>query len=256
MSATNDRANLLSPPSLPRQKAYETVSHYLRELILSDAVGEGMRLPPERELAERFGVSRVVIREAVRTLESDGLLKVKKGAGGGTFVCRDLGKPLATTLANLLQGGSINLSHLFELRLMLEPPAAALAAARCTPDSLGELERILEASHAAFQDEAALRALNLEFHRRLVRLAGNPLLTYLCDKVLDLLTQRISAKTSLRTSQAVVAWHVEIVAALRGGDAREVQERTAQELNVLLNLYREVGLEIEPRRPGPAAEQH
>lgn len=235
----------------PRQKAYEVVAKALRELALSAAVGDGMRLPSERELAERFGVSRVVIREAVRTLESDGLLKVKKGATGGTFVCRDLGKPLGTSISNLLQGGSINLTHLFELRLMLEPPATAQAALRATPEQLAALEQILADSRAAFEDENLLRQLNLDFHRHLTRMADNPLLAFLCDKVLDLMVERIKARTSLSTSQAVVPWHERILAALRAGDPGEASRQTERELGCLLERYRQLGLDIgrQDRQP-------
>lgn len=245
------KATLITPTLPPRQKAYEMVAKALRELALSEAAGDGMRLPSERELAERFGVSRVVIREAVRTLESDGLLKVKKGASGGTFVCRDLGKPLGTSISNLLQGGSINLTHLFELRLMLEPPATAQAAARATAEQLTELERILAESRAGFADENLLRRLNLDFHRQLVRMADNPLLAFLCDKVLDLMVEQIKARTSLSTSQAVVPWHERILAALKAGDAAGASKLTEQELGCLLDLYRQLGLDIgrPERRP-------
>ncbi|MFH1059567.1 MAG: FadR/GntR family transcriptional regulator [Pseudomonadota bacterium] len=220
------------------------VAKALRELALSEAAGDGMRLPSERELAERFGVSRVVVREAVRTLESDGLLKVKKGASGGTFVCRDLGKPLATSISNLLQGGSINLTHLFELRLMLEPPATAQAALRATPAQLAVLEQILADSRAAFDDENLLRRLNLDFHRHLARMADNPLLAFLCDKVLDLMVERIKARTCLSTSQAVVPWHQRILAALQAGDPAAAGRCTEQELGCLLARYRQLGLDI------------
>ena len=103
-------------------------------------------MPPERELAEGFGVSRVVVREAIRTLELAGILRVQKGAGGGTFVCHDLDKPLFTSIENLLAGGDISLNDLFEMRLILEPPAAALAAeAGSQPQGTGPLAaRILD----------------------------------------------------------------------------------------------------------------
>ena len=127
-----------------RKKAYEEVAEAIRSRVFSGQLAQDQQLPPERELAEEFGVSRVVIREAIRTLELAGILRVQKGAGGGTFVCHDLDKPLVTSIENLLAGGDISLNDLFEMRLILEPPAAALAAERARPQDLGPLREILE----------------------------------------------------------------------------------------------------------------
>ena len=151
-----------------RKKAYEEVAEAIRGQVLTGLLEQGQQLPPERELAENYGVSRVVVREAIRTLELAGILRVQKGAGGGTFVCRDLEKPLITSLQNLLAGGDITLNDLFEMRLLLEPPAAALAAQRGRPAGLDRLAETLRQANEYRDDSQALRTYNLEFHRRLV----------------------------------------------------------------------------------------
>src|SRR5450759_3515 len=88
------------------------------------------RMPSERDLAAQFGVSRVVVREAIRTLETSGLVTVKKGPKGGIFVTQDYERPIVDTITNLLAGGEATLDDLFEMRLLIEPYAAARVAER------------------------------------------------------------------------------------------------------------------------------
>jgi GntR family transcriptional repressor for pyruvate dehydrogenase complex len=164
-----------------RRKAYEQVAQAIREQVFSGSLEEGQRLPSEREMSEQFGVSRVVVREAIRTLELAGILRVQKGAGGGTFVSTNYDKPLSSSIENLLAGGAITLDNLFDLRLMLEAPAAEKAAMAPTEEGLASLDEIVELSENMRDDSEGLRAANLEFHRRLVAQAKNPLQSVLCE---------------------------------------------------------------------------
>lgn len=235
----------INTPAAKRGKAYEGVAQAVRELVFSGRLSEGMRLPPERQLAEQFGVSRVVVREAIRTLEHDGILRVQKGAGGGTFVASALDKPLATSIANLLASGSISLEHLFEMRLMLEPPAAALAAARAGRERVGPLEACLRQAERVREDGEALRAVNLEFHRRLVELAGNPLLSALCETVLQILVKSLRGNLGLDTSLAVLDYHHKIAEAVAAGDAEQARSLTVGDLEQLKERYRLMGVQVK-----------
>ncbi|MCF8033835.1 MAG: FCD domain-containing protein [Desulfarculaceae bacterium] len=227
-----------------RKKAYEEVAEAIRSRVFSGQLVQDQQLPPERELAEEFGVSRVVIREAIRTLELAGILRVQKGAGGGTFVCHDLDKPLVTSLENLLAGGDISLNDLFEMRLILEPPAAALAAERSRPQDLGPLREILEQAEQSLRNSRALRNNNLEFHRRLVALAGNPLLSVLCETVLSILVSSLRGKLNRRTSQTVHRFHHQIFQALLAGQADQARKLTIDDLETLRDLYHRMGVEV------------
>jgi GntR family transcriptional repressor for pyruvate dehydrogenase complex len=231
-----------------RKKAYEQVAHAIRQQIFSGSLAEGERLPSEREMAERFGVSRVVVREAIRTLELAGILRVQKGAGGGTFVSADYNKPLLLSVHNLLEGGTITLDHLFELRLMLEAPAAERAAARPSPEGLARLREVVELSRRVAEDPQALRRANLEFHRRLVAMVGNPLLSALCETVLGILVQSLEGKLSHDTSLAVLEHHQRIVAAVAAGRGAEARRLTEQDLGELFARYQSLGIEVQGSR--------
>jgi GntR family transcriptional repressor for pyruvate dehydrogenase complex len=227
-----------------RKKAYEEVAEAIRAQVFSGELAQDQQLPPERELAEGFGVSRVVVREAIRTLELAGILRVQKGAGGGTFVCHDLDKPLITSIQNLLAGGDITLNDLFELRLILEPPAAAVAAQRALGRDLAHLKEVLTQARKNLANSQALRAHNLEFHRRLVSLAGNPLLSVLCDTVLGILVSSLRGKLNRETSQTVHRFHWEIYEAIKAGQAEKARKLTIDDLETLRELYRRMGVEV------------
>lgn len=233
-----------------RRKAYEQVAQAIREQVFSGSLSEGQRLPSEREMAEQFGVSRVVIREAIRTLELAGILRVQKGAGGGTFVSTNYDKPLSTSLENLLAGKAISLENLFELRLLLEAPAAEKAALRATPEDLASLEEIVALSDKVSDDSEALRAANLEFHRRLAALADNPLLAVLCETVIAILVASLEGQLNMETSQAVLGYHKRIVAAIKAGQAKEARKLVEGDLAQLHSRYHEMGIQLKTSRGG------
>lgn len=228
-----------------RMKAYMQVAEDLRRLIFNGELVKGQQLSPERDLAESLGVSRVVVREAIRALESDGLIMVREGAGGGTFVTHDFDKPLTASLNNHLAGGAITLDHLFELRLMLEPPAAAMAALRGSPEEVTELDQIVGAAEALTDDSEALRAANLEFHRRMVALAGNPLLSSLCETVLAILVESLKGRLNVDLSLRVLSFHRRIVEAIKAGRAEEARALTAQDLEQLHKRYQMMGIRVD-----------
>jgi GntR family transcriptional repressor for pyruvate dehydrogenase complex len=230
-----------------RRKAYEPVAQAIREQVFSGVLKEGQRLPSEREMSEQFGVSRVVVREAIRTLELAGILRVQKGAGGGTFVSTNYDKPLSASIENLLAGGAITLDNLFELRLMLEGPAAEKAALDPRPEALAALDEIVEFSENVRDDSGALRKANLEFHRRLVAQANNPLLSVLCETVISILVSALEGQLSIKTSQAVLDYHKRIVVAIRAGKAKEARSLLEGDLAQLHLRYKEMGIQLKKK---------
>jgi len=161
-------------------------------------------------------------------------------------VARAYEKPLVASITNLLEGGAITLDHLFELRLMLEPPAAARAASHASPEGLAELERALAQAEQVINDSKALRVANLEFHRRLVAITGNSLLSALCDTVLQLLVASLEGNLSIETSRAVLDYHHRIVEAIRQKQPERARSLTEGDLAQLWRRYQDMGV----RGPG------
>ena len=178
--------------SVHRQQLYRQVADQLQELIVAKSLEPGDKLPSERELAERMGVSRTVIREAIRALSVRGLLKVKPGSG--TYVC-DLSLQDAVAPIELffkLREDPEFVEHLFEVRRMMEIEIVRLAAERATTDDMQTIAATLEKLATCDAGPQKLAKVDLAFHSALAAATHNTLFGLLLSPVSHLL-QEVSA---------------------------------------------------------------
>src|SRR5580704_9659767 len=127
----------------------EIIVEQIRLLMRQGQLKPGDRLPPERDPCERFGVSRVTVREALRMLESKGLVEIRVGARGGAFVTIPTGEHVGDGLADMLSLSALTAADVTEVRLILEVGIAPLVCARATEEDLEALEEICERSREA-----------------------------------------------------------------------------------------------------------
>ena len=213
---------------LGRRKAYEEVADQLRERIFSAAVKTGERLPTERDLSAQFGVSRVVVREAVRALELSGLVSVKKGAKGGIFIAQDHQRPMTDSIGNLLARGEARLADLFEVRKLIEPYAAECVARIGTAKDFAALAALVDKADAEHCCGASIRGLNIELHRQIIRMSGNPVLAAVGETVLTMLYDRLKPVESRGPSGVALGLHKQLLVAFRKRDsaaARAIMEK-------------------------------
>lgn len=154
----------------------EALALQLRSRILSGQLPVGLLLPTERDLSEQVGVSRGSVREAIRILEIEGLLKTKQGRKGGTRVVQPSSEIVARSLESLFYGSRPQLASLFELREAVEPFCARLAAVNALPDHLDELDHLHEKMREAEYDHDAFVSLNVEWHVKIASASTNELL--------------------------------------------------------------------------------
>jgi GntR family transcriptional regulator, transcriptional repressor for pyruvate dehydrogenase complex len=176
-------------------RIYEEIVRQVKGMIGEGRLKSGDRLPPERDLAEKFVVSRTSVREALRALESLGLVEIRPGEG--TFVREVSVDALIEPLALVMLSQREAVAELFEARRVLEPAIAALAARRATPEEIHEMERILEAQA---REIAAGRTGLVEdghFHAALGTAAHNRAIVRVVHAIMDLLAQ--SREESLNT---------------------------------------------------------
>jgi GntR family transcriptional repressor for pyruvate dehydrogenase complex len=144
-------------------RLYEQIVRQIEGSILSGALKTGDQLPPERELAQQFGVSRTAVREAVKTLREKGL--VEAYSGRGTFVTDGTSHAIRQSLDLMLRIGQPNGSaHLAEVREILEPEIAALAAARAEEQHLATMREAVAVMDRARQDPDAFIEADLDLH--------------------------------------------------------------------------------------------
>src|SRR2546427_9450483 len=137
---TGDEAMSIAP--IKSTRIYQEIVRQVKAMIAEGRLKSGDQLPPERDRAEKFVVSRTSVREALRALESLGLVEIRPGEG--TFVREVSVEALIEPLAMVMFSQREAIGELFEARRLLEPAIAALAARRATPEEIHEMERILE----------------------------------------------------------------------------------------------------------------
>jgi GntR family transcriptional regulator, transcriptional repressor for pyruvate dehydrogenase complex len=167
----------LAPMEVP--KASDVLADALRERILSGEFQEGTPLPPERELVVQTRMSRTTVRESLRILEVQGLVRIKAGRAGGAFVQRPGEESMARSVGLLIRGRQIRLAALLETREAIEPFCARLAATQRTDDDLAVLERA-NADIGASIDSTDLGGFlqsNLDWHVGVASAGHNELLT-------------------------------------------------------------------------------
>ncbi|WP_029897751.1 FadR/GntR family transcriptional regulator [Desulfohalovibrio reitneri] len=223
------------PSAVRRGSVSGEVAERIRAMLAENNHAPGDRLPTERRMAEAFGVSRNSVREAIRVLADQGVLVSK--AGSGTYVA-DVGEDeLARALTGVLSAERKRLRDIFQVRLLLEPQIAALAAANRTGDDVAELRRILDAQRRAVEARADGSAEDETLHARLAAMTGNPVLEKLTESLAEILDEsRSEGLQPLERRAASVEAHERIVAAIEQGDAPAAEAAMREHLESIQGL--------------------
>lgn len=164
---------------IQKRKVADAIAAQLEELIRTGRYALGSKLPPERELAEQLGVARSSMREGLRILESNGLLRTVHGVGA--FV--ESGRPSRAMIDDLLGTSGSTVRELFEVRETLEAKTAALAADRRTDADLAELQALLDEAGSSATDDARFIELDANFHACVARATANQLMANIFDTI-------------------------------------------------------------------------
>lgn len=227
----------------PSQALHGQVAHHIGRRIVAGAIAEGAFLPRESELAEQFSVSRQAIREALKVLAAKGLVFSRRRAGTNV---------LPRTAWNLLDPDVLAwhppehlppdfLHDLVELRRLIEPAAAELAAARGTPEGIARIKVAVEQMHRTIDDRAAFVRADVEFHAAVGVASGNVLFDRLCAICEPLLGASFALQGHTRTRDMVACDTVPLHAAVSDAIAARDPVAARQAMEVLLtNAVREV----------------
>lgn len=215
------------------QRLYERVVEKVLELVSSGAWKPGFRLPPERELSEAFGVSRTVVREAVKALEARGVLESTTGSGVSVRLAdfNMVSQSLKTymQLSNLVDF-EIRLN---EVRQVLEVEMVALAASRITPEQNKQLSQICQQMRAGSKLSAKEMAeLDFRLHVTLAEATQNELFKVLLAPLINQLRDQIilTWEDFPRPVNVVLDQHEAIVTAVQSGDAESARQAMAKHL--------------------------
>ncbi len=221
------------PPSL-----VEKVCQSLASLARRAPDDENAWLPTERELATQLGVSRSVVREATKRLEQQGLLEIRQGLG--TRTVNRLHKPLNDSLHLLIPDEVERLRQLIEVRLMVEPGNARLAAERATPEQMKAL-RLAHQSLVAAQNATDAITADMAFHRELASASGNQIAALLLHSLSDLLQASLQLGYDRVAPERAISEHQRILEAIERRDSAGAADATHQHL---LTAKADLGLHL------------
>ena len=197
-------------------KVSERLARDLARRIVSDDLAEGTRLPVEHKLASSYGVGRASVREALRLLETRGVLRVKTGVGGGPVVRRPRPNDLAESLTLLLQFEAASLGDVIEAREALEATAAGLAASRVSDETLSEMDCTVEAMRTHPHDHGLFLQQNARFHSLCLQASGSVILRIFSETLHSVSDGAIvGVEYPLRHRMVVADVHERIIAQLR-----------------------------------------
>lgn len=213
---------------IERRKVYELVAARLVDDIASRRLKPGDPVPAERQLAETLAVGRSSIREALRMVESRGLIA---SAGNGTFVVADYGNPLNTSLALLMEMGDGDLRQLFEVRKVLEVEMAGLAAERRSDEDVERMRRAIEAMDEGLASAERYIAGDLEFHQAVVAATGNRIARSMMHAIRDVMRRALLSIYQIPGSpERSMQQHRQILEAVVAGRPDEARARMREHL--------------------------
>jgi DNA-binding FadR family transcriptional regulator len=216
-----------------RESLVDRAAHSILDLIVSQKLAPGAPLPSEHALAARFGVSRVVVREACRALSARGIVTIRHGRG--MFVAALSPDTLSEYLAFALRQDTLLFEELLEVRFPIEVQAARLAAQRAGPPQVDRIRSALEATRAVLEDFEALARADVAFHNAIFEASGNQILALLGVGFQNLLVEsrRLTYAGSVfrgETSKVALADHTRICQAIAAADVEAAGEAMREHL--------------------------
>lgn len=209
-------------PAVRGPRVFEMVLEHVRGAILAGQLKTGDRLPPERELVRQFRVGRSAIREALRILEQSGLLRMKRGKGGGAFVRQQVPEAFGRTFADLLHFGDIGIEDISEVRLGLEGLIIDTVVDKASDADFARLRDSIELTARYFAEGriAERDRESLRFHVLLAEATRNPLYPVIIGSITDIARSVIgkTGSSDMGTQHALAA-HRAILAQLVRRDA-------------------------------------
>ncbi len=169
------------------ERLYQRIVDQIQSRILTGDLKVGDQLPAERELAEQFQVSRTAVREAIKALREKGLVDILPGRG--TFVTDGASRAMRHSLGFLVRMGADRSSSLVEVREILEPEIAALAALRATDEHLQAMRAIVDRMDVVIRDAGMFVEADLDFHQALAEGTQNTIIPVLIDSIVDVLRE-------------------------------------------------------------------
>ena len=224
----------------------QQVAEAIKSWVMANGWRPGDRLPSEAELIERFAMAKGTIREAIRILEAQGLVKSRTGPGGGVFVHQVSEERATALLGNYFYFQHLTIDDVYQIRIVLEPELAASLAGKLSEAQLCALEEVMtcysEPARTA-EEERVQHLASLRFHALLAEMSGNPLLRFLIRFTANMLaditvSRKLYAQPNRELWSSGLDYQSRLVTALREGDADAARRILADHMQNAHRLMR------------------
>ena len=192
---SNNKKQIPKFESIPRTNIPKIIVSKIKEKIFSGELKPGDKLPSERELVNNFNTSRITIREAIRMLETVGLVEVKRGKEGGSFVKEINSAYYADFLSDMLVQGLLSISEITETRLLLEPPVAKLSAERANEEDISRMRECINEAKLYILEEKRPRSININFHNLVAKSIHNKMIYFEVTSITRIMVKNVDYST-------------------------------------------------------------
>jgi len=206
-------------------KASQVIVSQIREAVDAGKLRVGDRLPQEKDLIEQFGFSRAVIREALRTLEAEGLIRLVSGRNGGAEICEPDPLKFVPAITTLMRLQNTSIEQVHETLELIEPIIAELATQRHTPQDIAALQESIDLMIDNASDRVICQTQSNRFHVLLARATKNQMLIFLSTMIRQVIV-RLDYQGVGERPLKVAEEHQRIVDAIKNGDRAAAREAT------------------------------
>jgi GntR family transcriptional regulator, transcriptional repressor for pyruvate dehydrogenase complex len=224
------------------RKAGEVVAERFRQQIANGTLAIGHQLPSEEELTTMFGIARTTLREALRVLESQGLLEIKRGRGGGGIITMPRLENLSQSLALVLQLQKTTLGDLDDARMLIEPPLAGRLASQHTDEDLEVLTAIVDQAHqcAETDDKTGFGKAAAALHEAIIERGGNNTMAVIGALLHDLMDRHLQSAAEISDHEQMgraVRSYRKLIMLIESGDSAATSAHWHRQL-VFLQQHR------------------
>lgn len=225
-------------PDMARRKRTDEIADAIKENIIEQNLGPGDRLPQEKDLINQFSAGKSTVREALKSLEVQGLIRTRTGPGGGAFIETMSESRAMSLLSNYLFGKNVSIADIYTLRKALEPLVASSAVGRVDEAGfvrLHELIAVYDHEPADDDERWRQRMAELDFHSLVASYSDNSLLAFVCRFLQRLLKELAICKDIYLLSRPVerrqgIEWQRQLITALQAQDGPLVYRITLEHM--------------------------
>ena len=229
---------MLQDGAVCKGRKSDQINAKLKHAILDGHYKPGDKLPPEAEIARQYHVSKVSAREALREMESDGLIEKKRGIFGGSFVTEPGSEKMVNVVINSYLFGGITMRDLAEFRRILEPELAKLAAQRRHGKDLALMEESIKKIRISIEKGSPDRNKAIDFHRLIADACHNPFISSLMEAVVNLFQQVLAKEPDLETAKKDVENIELFYQCIKAQDGEKAQTAMAQHFDTLEKIIK------------------